>query len=462
MPIDTLIPSTDEIFGWIETIFAQGIRRPGYPADRWAEQWIRDRFDAFGLEDVHFEPVPLPKWDDTRTSLRVWPVERPGEAVEIPCFALPHCARALDLEANLLAFEPNHDATGQIAVEQLALIRLPQHLMQQRAATRSYDPAGELASLTQVLPFGPRFQEVMEPAIRARAAGFIGLLTGRQWETADYDGPDDGEARPIPGVWVSPANSQRILRLMRAGPVRARLTVDARREIVTCQNVVGTLPGESDEWIMIGSHHDGPWSSAVEDGSGIALVLAQARYWSQIPRAQRPHNLLFVLQAGHMVGGAGCRAFIEAHRDFLSGVVTEIHLEHAARECRCENGALIPTDAPEVRWWFTSLETHLEDIVEDALESEDLRRSLLLPPEIFGPQPTTDGGFYHLEQVPIVQFLAAPMYLFDSQDTLDKIHLPSLGAVTRATVRIVEGLAGHTAAGLRAGMRPWTPRNLLG
>ena len=462
MPTDALIPSTREIFGWIETVFAQGIRRPGYPADRWAEHWIRDQFNTFGLDEVRFEPVRLPKWDATHTSLHVWPVERPRELLQIPCFALPHCARALELEANLLAFEPNVDATGHIAVERFDLIRMPQVLMQQRAATRSYDPDHELERLTQVLPFSPRFQAVMEPAIHANAAGFIGLLTGMPWETADYYVPYDGEARPIPGVWVSPANSKRILDLMRGGPVRARLTVDARRETVTCQNVVGTLPGASDEWIMIGSHHDGPWSSAVEDGSGIALVLAQAKYWSQIPRAQRSHSLLFVLQAGHMVAGAGCRAFIEAHKDFLRQIVTGIHLEHAARECRCENGALIPTDAPEVRWWFTSLNTHLEDIVEDALKSEDLRRSLILPPEVFGRQPTTDGGFYHLEKVPIVQYLTAPMYLFDSQDTLDKIHKPSLGAVTRATVRIIEGLAAHTAAGLRAAMRPWTGGGLLG
>jgi hypothetical protein len=462
MPIDSLIPSTDEIFSWIETIFAQGIRRPGYPADRWAESWIRDQFNAFGLDDVRFEPVRLPQWDDTHTSLHVCPVDRPDDAVEIPCFALPHCARALDLEADLIAFEPTVDASGQIAVEQFDLIRLPQLLMQQRAATRSYDPGDELKRLTQVLPFSPRFQEVMEPAIRANAVGFVGLLTGMPWESADYYVPYDGEARPIPGVWVSPANSKCIVHLMEAGPVRARLTVDAVRETVTCQNVVGALPGASDEWIMIGSHHDGPWSSAVEDGSGIAMVLAQARYWSQVPRAQRPHNLLFVLQAGHMVAGAGCRAFIEAHKDFLRKIVAEIHLEHAARECRCKNGVLIPTDAPEVRWWFTSLNTRLEDIVEDALRSEDLRRSLVLPPEIFGPQPTTDGGFYHLEKVPIVQYLTAPMYLFDSQDTLDKIHQPSLDAVTRATVRIIEGLAEHTAAGLRAGMRPWTRVDLFG
>jgi len=249
------------------------------------------------------------------------------------------------------------------------------------------------------------------------------------------------------------------------GPeLRVRLRVEQQRDIRKSHNVLATIPGAErpEEMVIIGSHHDGPWASAVEDGSGIALVLAQASYWSQVPRHERPHNLLFVAQAGHMVGGAGCRAFIDAHGELLPRVVAEIHLEHAARECRCEDGALVPTDAPEVRWWFTSLNAQLEDIVEGALRAEDLRRSLILPPEIFGPQPTTDGGFYHLEGVPIVQYLTAPMYLFDSQDTLDKIHRPSLEAVTRATVRIVEGLAGHTAAGLRAGMRPWAGVDLFG
>lgn len=87
MPISSLIPSTDEVFGWIETVFGQGVRRPGYPADRWSEIWIRDQFSAFGLDDVRFEPVPLPKWEDTHTSLSVWPADRPNEEIQLPCFA---------------------------------------------------------------------------------------------------------------------------------------------------------------------------------------------------------------------------------------------------------------------------------------------------------------------------------------------------------------------------------------
>ena len=42
------------------------------------------------------------------------------------------------------------------------------------------------------------------------------------------------------------------------------------------------------------------------------------------------------------------------------------------------------------------------------------------------------------------------MYLFDSADTIDKVHVDSLEPVGRATVRIVESLRGRTAADLRA------------
>ena len=40
-------------------------------------------------------------------------------------------------------------------------------------------------------------------------------------------------------------------------------------------------------------------------------------------------------------------------------------------------------------------------------------------------------------------------YLFDRIDTLDKIHRPSLVAVTRAAIRIVESTAGISAKEMR-------------
>jgi hypothetical protein len=79
-----------------------------------------------------------------------------------------------------------------------------------------------------------------------------------------------------------------------------------------------------------------------------------------------------------------------------------------------------------------------------------MRRSLILQPTAFGEKPTTDGADFYPAGVPIVNYLAAPFYLFDAMDTLDKIHRPSLTEITRAAIRIVESTAGVTAAAMRA------------
>jgi hypothetical protein len=433
---------------WIEEVLAFGIRRPGSPADEAVSQWCEARFLELGLDDVRQEPVPLPHWQSDHARLTVWPTDRPEAAVTLPGLALPHSAPADGLEAEVLSFEPGQDADGTIAVEALTLSDLPQSFMT-LLATSHHDPDGELNDLVQTLPFGPRFQEVAEPAMAVGAVGWVGVLD-LPWETCDYYVPYDGVARPIAGLWLDRPSGFALGDLLDDGPVTGRLDIDARRDEVVAHNVIGTLPGDSDEWVIIASHHDAPWASAVEDGSGIAMVLAQIAHWVEVPEAERPHNLLFLLTTGHMVHGAGTRAFIDDHADLLDRVVLEIHLAHTATGTRGDGaGGLELTGEPEVRWWFTSREAGLEAAVQSALEAEDLRRSLVLPPDVFGPQPTTDGGFFHLEGVPLVNFLTAPMYLFDSADTIDKVHVDSLEPVGRATVRIVESLRGRTAADLR-------------
>jgi hypothetical protein len=238
--------------------------------------------------------------------------------------------------------------------------------------------------------------------------------------------------------------------MLSAGPVRVDLHVDSEQGDVTSHNVVGELPGADNEMVVIGSHHDGPWSSAVEDASGVALVLAQAAYWASVPREARPHRLVFLLNAGHMAGRAGCNAFLDRHASELNRIVLSIHLEHAAKEFVERGGELVPSGLPETRWWFTSQIPALETAVWEAIEAENLERSLILRPDVFTTEPTTDGGPFHHHGVPLVNYLLAPFYLFDSMDRLDKIDEPSLVPVTRAAIRIIESTRGVSAAELRA------------
>jgi hypothetical protein len=455
---DELVPEAKQIHAWIQTVFDQGIRRPGYPADRWTESFCLDQFRALGLEHVRLEPAQLPSWEPREWSLHV---KGPGGTLELPCFPLPHSAPTEEVELELVPWSPESptDAKGKAVLEDVPLLRLPATAPAARAASqgaglseaeRIVDPRGTLAGATHILPFGSRILWVLEPALQAGAAAWIGALTEYPGDSCEYYVPYDAEARAIPGLWIRGSDGARLRALLAAGPVRVRLRVDSRREEITSYNVVGELPGADDEWVVIGSHHDGPWASAVEDASGVALVLAQAAYWSRVPRAERPHRLVFLLNAGHMAGGAGCLAFLEAHAANVERIVLEIHLEHAAREFAERDGQPAPTGEPEVRWFFTSRIPALERAVAAALAAEDFDRSLIVTPDVFAHQPTTDGGAFHPHGVPLVNYLTAPYYLFDAADTMDKIHEDSLVPATRTTVRLVEFTRGRSAASLRA------------
>jgi len=462
---DELVPKGDWIFSLIEEVHAKGVRRPGCPADRWAVEFSAERFREFGLEKVRLEPVSLVYWEPHSWSLHV--AGSAGEA-ELPCFPLPHSAPTDGMELELARYDPVAPGVveGKASLHDVQLLRIPptgpvtgrlaavavagELGMDIHPGGRTIDPRGSLEGVQQVLPFGPLFQEVMEPAMAAGAAAYVGALMGYPGDSCEYYVPYDAVARPIPGVWIRGSDGARLRSMLDAGPVHIRLQVDAHREEIADHNVIGELPGADEDVVVIGSHHDGPWSSAVEDASGVALVLAAAAYWSKVPAAERPHRLVFLLNGGHMAGGAGCDAFIDAHAQELERIVLEIHLEHAASEFIEKDGEIVPSGEPEPRWFFTSRISWLEAAVAEALEAEHLDRSLILPPDVFGQQPATDGGSFHRAGVPLVNYLTAPFYLFDRMDTMDKIHVPSLVPVTRAAIRLVESTKGISAAAMRS------------
>jgi hypothetical protein len=443
------VPTPQAMMADIEAILGFGVRRPGSRGDRFAADWAARRFAELGLLDVALEPVELLACEPGEATIDVWPVSDPAAVDRFVGMALPYTRPCAGLEADLTLLAEGKTAHGQIVVEPLELITLPQAALR-TAATFAFDPDGEFDSLVQTLPFGPRFNSVGDAAVGAGAAGYVGLLTGAPWETRDYYVPYDARPRPLSALWLSRSDGSRLLRLLGGGACRARLSADCRQHLAVDHNVVGRLRGPGAETVIIGSHHDAPWASAVEDASGMALVLAQAAYWAAVPAAERPHNLTFLLTAGHMAGGAGTRSFVDRHSGSLPHAVLEVHLEHAAAEVEGDGERLEHTGQPEPRWWFTSTEPGLQAAVADALRDENVRRSFVLPPTVFGDAPTTDGSAFYLAGVPIVHFLTAPMYLFDSADRIDKVHVPSLEPVTRAAIRIIESVRGRTAAELRA------------
>jgi hypothetical protein len=100
------LPTADEMMSWIRQIVAQGVRRPGYAADTWVQGFIAEKFRAFGLVDVHTEPVPVTRWDPSTATLVATPSGAEPRTLE--CFPMPYSAPVRGLDVELTAFDPTN------------------------------------------------------------------------------------------------------------------------------------------------------------------------------------------------------------------------------------------------------------------------------------------------------------------------------------------------------------------
>jgi Zn-dependent M28 family amino/carboxypeptidase len=130
--------------------------------------------------------------------------------------------------------------------------------------------------------------------------------------------------------------------------VEIRAYVDLERAVKTVNNVVGYLPGQSDEYVIIGAHYDhlglGEQFSmapsmagtvhpgADDNASGTAGVLELAHYFAAKYRGAKPRRgILFMTFAGEELGLLGSGFYANHPEMPLARAVTMINLDMIGR-----------------------------------------------------------------------------------------------------------------------------------
>ena len=159
--------------------------------------------------------------------------------------------------------------------------------------------------------------------------------------------------------------------------------------------------------------------------------------------------------AGHFYGSIGTIEYIKQNRESLDEVVAEIHIEHIALEAKEENGELVMTGETEPAAIFTPYNGDCVRMVKDFLISQDLKRTLVLGAHgPLGEFPPTDGGDFHLEGVPVFNYICNPVYLLVDDDDLSKIDWQRLVPVRDGFYQLVEELNECDPAQLRKTQYP--------
>ncbi|MCS7023425.1 MAG: M28 family peptidase [Bryobacteraceae bacterium] len=127
------------------------------------------------------------------------------------------------------------------------------------------------------------------------------------------------------------------------------LRLDLESEVTYVQkrvrNVAGYLPGESDEYVIIGAHYDHlglgeqsslapsqigvPHVGADDNASGTAGLIELARYFAQRPRGKR--GILFLAFAGEELGLLGSAYFVNHPTRPLNKAVAMINMDMIGR-----------------------------------------------------------------------------------------------------------------------------------
>ena len=451
-PNAKLLPSNGEIFSWITDLWEMGyesdigFRQAGTVADHEAAEYVLEKFEEFGLQDTGIEPVvDWPHWIPEEWSLTI----QVGEEVEaIPCSYRPYTAFTDEegITAEMvyvglgMSDDDFEDAEGNIVVVDLIAPGLDGDLLMMFSPWW-YDPDNNLpgAKATENWPVD-NLVPSYELAIAHNAAGYIGILNFLTDGMNDYYSPYTGILTSLTGLYVSRDVGSHLKSLLAAGPVEANMVLTGDIEPGVTYNVVGVLPGETDEIILVTSHHDG-W--AANEGSGVSIVMALAKYFAQLPENSRQRTLMFLAVGGHFLGDIPTQSFIAQHPDLLPDIVVNINIEMIAKEYKEIDGEFVQTGLVAPRGLFISgppfgVDPKLLSFAVEAIPKYEIDRTLVLPASgPLGPAPPGVAALFFLAGIPIMHFIAAPPHQFTPQDTPDKVDVDQLRPVTAGFADII-------------------------
>lgn len=460
------LSSNEEIFGWIGEICALGNRRPGTPEGKKTAEYVLEHFKSFGL-DARLDSVPTPVWTATRWGLNV-------NGVEFPCFYINHSSWTkefegftsgpVDAELVYVGEGRESDFKGVDVRGKIVLVDVRFGVLRQSDTTSvayfSHDPRGTApADWQQPNPYSPdNFPGNLERAIKHGAVGFVGILADYYDRNTFYnelyvEAPCHWT---IPGLWLSRSDGAALkATLKKNAPNRAVLVLEGTVTPGTAYNVVGMLPGKTDDIIMVHSHHDAPWQSAVEDASGVAEVMALAKYFGAVPKEQREKTLMFVTFDTHFSMYQGHLDMIRRVREQKLNVLVDIVIEHIGKEVVEKDGELVETGYVEPRGIFVTENPFLLALVRQAVERHNLERTVILPTYTILGVPT-DAGDFNRRGFNIISLISPPLYIYDPADTPDKVAFDQLNPTAQAFADII--LSIDRAPAKRTSSRAWIPR----
>ncbi|MFW9938628.1 MAG: M28 family peptidase [Candidatus Thorarchaeota archaeon] len=460
--LEVKAPSAEAIQKDLEDICKVPHRRIGTNEAHQIENFLVSKLKELGLESLKKEPIDVINWTASKWKLLI---SSNGNQIEIPCFYVLNTGftNGEGITAPLVYVGTGQikdfkgvDVQGKIVVADIECPTLPLgKLIKLAKLYYVSDPSNSIDSTTKlILTFvlsnmppqalgGKRREDsVYWRAFDRGALGLILILRDYPSNINSHWGPYDGVMKPIPALYVGKYDGIKVRELAQENSSLGTIILEGVQEPAIAHNIWGILPGRSEEMIMISSHHDSAFKGASEDGTGVAMVLAQLRAWSKVPKNDRPRSLLFCLSAGHLYGGIGAEAFARKYRTtILKDVLVDVNLEHlCAKEVEedPETHNFKFTNNLAMGAVFLSQNENLVAPVVKVCKDYNIDKMMLIPDNFFATPPIGEAGHFATKaDLKVIHWIRSPYYLLTAEDTLDKIDLDKLHSTAQCVTDLI-------------------------
>ena len=410
----------------------------GTQADTDNAQWLQEKFKASGLADVHEQMFDLPpqwmphdwsvvlsangktyKVDTAQPTYQAVGTPAAGTDLEVEYVGMASDADlklAPDVKGKAVFFYSTDTGSRHAPIADNAIRRIGE-----RGAAAIFViqgiPGNERTQFYPVNSQVPTFSTGLRDGLAAR--DFIADATA-------------GGARPH---------------------VKITLPIDRTPNLKT-GTVWGTLPGMTDEQVVIVAHRDGWFEGANDNATGVATLVGLAEYFAKVPKSERRRTIVFLGTTGHHNSTAESGTYFAAHPELFSKTALLINCEHTG-PVESGVGSIRLSNAPAAMTWFAS-DAPLAQILVRAMDAFGVATY----PDSAATPAGEIGRYFRF--APSMQLLSDGYVWHSDQETADTISATGLGAVARTYAKVIADTDAIPLSQMRQNVPPAPPAGAAG
>jgi hypothetical protein len=307
-------------------------------------------------------------------------------------------------------------------------------------------------------PPGEKFPDSMRPARGAvndltpfQKAGAVAVILG--WtdisdaNAADQYTPFSRPPQGIPGLYVGRGTLARLRALGSGARATVVLEADTFPDTPT-DTLIATLPGATDEVVIVNTHTDGP--NATEENGALG-ILALANYFAKMPKSERRRTLVFPLTTGHFAGPwvPSIRGVIEKHPDLITRAVAAVTVEHLGCREWMDDASMRYTATGKNEWSVAiTPDKAMGGALVDALQGSRDRAGVVNPAN---GGWLGEGSSLSRAGIPTIGYIPQPNYLLagPADGCIEKLSPELLHSQIQVFARLLHTIGTLTAAQLK-------------